>query len=140
MENLELYEEHQEENQEENQEYKKQSGFLYYFFGFCVRFSHWFDLVLYFFLCDWLYNSQFKNQSFGIAIYFILFLQIYYCVKYEYQVFKSKVVCKSIIRNGRVMGFGGKQGAGKSSFATYLASFKEFTNVYTNTPCKNLSL
>lgn len=114
----------------------KRESFLYYFFGFCVRFSHWIDLVIYYFLCNYVYNAQFKTSSIGIIVYLPLFIQIYYCFKYEFMVIKSNQVCKSIINNGRVMGFGGKQGAGKSSFATYLASFKCFSNIYSNTPIK----
>lgn len=114
----------------------KKENFLYYFFGFLTRFAHWFDLVVFYFLTDYIYKNQFANSKIGIICYIPLVIQLYFCFKYEYMVLQSKATCNTMLLNGRVMGFAGKQGAGKSSFATYLASFKRFSNVYTNTPVK----
>lgn len=110
--------------------------FWFYVLSFFNRFAHWFDLIVYFFACRYLYNAQFSDAKLGWLVFLPLIIQIYFCFKYEFLVIKSKMVCNYSLDNGRVMGFCGKQGAGKSSFATYLSSFRRFSNVYTNTPIK----
>lgn len=114
----------------------QKKGFLFKIFSFFNRFAHWFDLIIYYFLCNWLYNSQFFDNKWGWLVYIPLMFQIYLCIKYEFKVFRSKSTCLEILKNGRVMGFSGLQGQGKSSFATYLSSNKLFTKVYSNTPLK----
>lgn len=109
---------------------------VYYVLSFFNRLAHWIDLVIYYFICNWLYNAQFSGSKLGWLVYLPLIFQIYLCIKYEWLVLKSKNVCNFALDNGRVMGFCGKQGAGKSSFATYLSSFKRFSKVYSNTPIK----
>lgn len=110
--------------------------FIYKFLAFLNRFAHWVDLVIYYFLTDWLYKAQFSTSQVGWLIYIPLIFQIYLCIKYEYKVLKSKSTCTDILINGRVMGFSGLQGQGKSSFATYLSTSKLFDKVYSNTPLK----
>lgn len=114
----------------------QKKGFIYKVLGFLNRFAHWFDLIIYYFLCNWLFKTQFSSSGFGFLIFAPLVIQIYLCFKYEYKVFKSKNACTDILLNGRVMGFSGLQGQGKSSFATFLSSNKYFDKVYSNTPIK----
>lgn len=107
---------------------------LFKIFAFLNRFAHWCDFVIFYFLTDWVYNTQFKENSLGWLCYIPLIFQLYLCIKYEWLVFKSRGICENILYNGRVMGFSGKQGCGKSSFACYLASFRRFSKVYSNIP------
>lgn len=109
---------------------------LFYILSFVNRLAHWCDLVLLYFLCDYMYNNQFADSELGWLIYLPLIFQVYWCFKYEFLVFKSRGVCNYMLDNGRVMGFSGKQGAGKSSFATFLSSFRRFNKVYSNAPLK----
>lgn len=114
----------------------QKKGLIFKILAFLNRFAHWVDLVIYFFLCDWLYKIQFSTSAFGFIVYLPLIFQIYMCIKYELKVFNSKLTCETILNNGRVMGFAGLQGQGKSSFACYLASNRIFKDIYTNTPMK----
>lgn len=114
----------------------KKNNFIYKILAFLNRFAHWVDLIIYYFLCDWLYRVQFATSQVGWLVYIPLIFQIYLCFKYEFKVLRSKSTCTSILLNGRVMGFSGLQGQGKSSFSTYLATSKLFNKVYSNTPLK----
>ena len=100
------------------------------------RFSHIIDIFVVYGLADWLYHRQLYAYKFGWLIYLFVALQIFWAIKYEWKVFKSKSIVDEILDNGRVLGFCGAQGRGKSSLSAFLGANKRFSNVYTNSPLK----
>ena len=112
---------------------KKYKYYLYYFFGFLLRISHWLDVVIEFLICNYVSNSFGK---FGFLVYIIPILQLWFNIKTEYSVIKSKSICNELLDKWHIMTFSGGQGCGKSSFACYLSSFKCVGKKYSNEPIK----
>ena len=101
---------------------------------FLNRISCYIDLVLWYFICDYISSTQFAGNPLGFLVYIPFVYQIIVIFKTEYKIFKSNVNIDFILDNGRVMAFSGAQGRGKSSICCYLASRKRFEKVYSNTP------
>ena len=90
---------------------------------FINRISCYIDLILWYFICEYLSSTQFAGNPFAFLVYIPLVYQIIVIAKTEYKLFKSNVNVDYILDNGRVMAFSGAQGRGKSSLPTRHQTF-----------------
>lgn len=108
--------------------------FVFRILSIINRFAHFLDIAVFYLLADWL-SPTLSNDIMKFAIYAIPIVQLVRAVKWEWRIQQSKVLIRDMCQNGRVMGFTGAQGRGKTSFMLYcLAVLKR--PVYSNFPCK----
>lgn len=101
---------------------------------FLSRYSHWLEIFLFYYIAQVIIESY--NSQWSFLAYILPIFQVYRVIKYEFLVFRSKSIIKETATNKRVQGFGGSQGAGKTSFMLYSAYVIKPSNIYTNFPCK----
>ena len=97
------------------------------------RFSHWIDVVIFYFLADHLNNTI--QNTFIFLVWILPIWQIYRNIKWEWNIWKSRGIIKETAQNKRVQGFAGSQGAGKTSFMLY-CSYVLKCPVFSNFPAK----
>lgn len=108
---------------------------LAFILKFLNRLAPYAEVAIVWFCIDGL-KEQYQDKSYFILFYAIPILMLYRVLKWEWICFKSKDIIKTNALNSRVQGFGGKQGAGKTSFMLYSLYVIHSDNIYTNFPCK----
>lgn len=98
------------------------------------RFSHWIDVVIYYFIAVYLNNTL--DFSFRFLIFALPIFQLWRNIKWEWRCYQSKQIILETSKNKRVQGFSGCQGAGKTSFMLFCAYVIKPSNCYTNFPAK----
>lgn len=114
-----------------NSSFKKTTYNIFKFiYSLIARFAHWIDVAIYFYIGNYIYTTS--DNKFSILGFIPFAFFVYNSAKWEIRVLKSNKIIRFNQRNGRVQGFSGGQGRGKTSFMLHSVSVLKCKSVYSN--------